>query len=111
PGAEDKRGGGGGGKPPATPRTPALCGGVPMKTYAIRRRSGWANLRELELAASRSARVGAEEMPDRVSWIRSYVVEEADGRLGTICIYQATGPEAIREHARRAALPAAGVVP
>jgi hypothetical protein len=82
-----------------------------MKTYVIRRRSGWANLHELELAASRSAHAGAEEMPDRVRWIRSYVVEEADGRLGTVCIYQATDPEAIREHARRAEIPADEIVP
>src|SRR5947209_17729743 len=77
-----------------------------MNTYTIRRRSAWATARELELAASRSARVGSEEMPDRVRWIRSYVVEEEDGRLGSLCIYQATDPEAIREHARRASLPA-----
>jgi len=77
-----------------------------MNTYAIRRRSAWATERELELAASRSARVGNEEMPDRVRWIRSYVVEEEDGRLGSECIYQATDPEAILEHARRAAMPA-----
>jgi hypothetical protein len=77
-----------------------------MDTYVIRRRSGWATPEELETAASRSARVGAEEMPDRVRWIRSYVVREDDGRLGMVCIYQATGPDAIREHARRAGLPA-----
>jgi len=44
-------------------------------------------------------------MADRVRWIRSYVVEELDGRLGTICIYQAADPESIREHARRVGIP------
>lgn len=82
-----------------------------MDTYVIRRRGGWATLEELETAASRSARVGAEEMPDRVRWIRSYVVREDDGRLGTVCIYQATGPDAIREHAWRAGLPADEITP
>lgn len=82
-----------------------------MKTHVIRRRSAWANLHELELAASRSARVGAEEMPDRVRWIRSYVVEEPGGRLGTVCVYQATDPEALREHARRAEIPADEIAP
>jgi hypothetical protein len=77
-----------------------------MNTYVIRRRNGWANARELEKAAGVSARVGNEEMPDKVRWIRSYVVAEEDGGLGTVCIYQAISPEAIREHARRAGLPA-----
>jgi hypothetical protein len=41
-----------------------------------------------------------------IRWIRSYVVVEADGTLGTVCIYQASSPEKIREHASRAGLPA-----
>ena len=77
-----------------------------MKTYAIRRRNAWRSADELETAASRSAKVGNEDMPDRVRWIRSYVVEEDDGTLGTVCIYQATDPEAIREHAARVGMPA-----
>ena len=76
-----------------------------MNTYVVRRRSGWVTQQELETAASCSARVGVQEMPDRVRWIRSYVLREDDGRLGTVCIYQATDPDAIREHARRAGLP------
>ncbi len=82
-----------------------------MNTYVIRRRSNWKNAEELEAAASRSARVGNEEMPDRVRWIRSYVVQEDDGRLGTVCIYQGTDAEAIREHARRAGMQADEVTP
>jgi len=31
-------------------------------------------------------------------------VTEADGTLGTVCIYEATGPEALHEHARRAGI-------
>jgi len=77
-----------------------------MKTYVIRRRSAWANGAELEVASARSGRVGREEMADDVKWIRSYVVDEPDGRLGTVCIYQGTSAEAIREHARRARMPA-----
>lgn len=75
-----------------------------MNTYVIRRRSNWKDTQELEVAAGRSARVGNEEMPDKVRWIRSYVVQENDGRLGTVCIYQATDPESIQEHAARAGL-------
>lgn len=82
-----------------------------MKTYAIRRRSNWQDAQELEAAASRSSQVGNEEMPDDVRWIRSYVIREDDGRLGTICIYQATGEEAIREHARRVGMQADEITP
>jgi hypothetical protein len=76
-----------------------------MKTYVILRRSGWLSPEELEEAAGRSARVGDEEMPDDIRWIRSYVLAEGDGSVGTVCIYQASSPEAIREHGGRAALP------
>ncbi|MFW6094061.1 MAG: DUF4242 domain-containing protein [Pseudomonadota bacterium] len=81
-----------------------------MKTYIIRRRSNWADPQELEAAADRSARVGDDEMSDRVRWIRSYVVREDDGRLGTVCIYQASDPDAIREHAERAGMKAEDIV-
>ena len=45
-------------------------------------------------------------MADDIRWIRSYVVEEADGTLGTVCIYQGTSVEKVREQAERAGLPA-----
>lgn len=77
-----------------------------MQTYVIRRRNAWKSADELEKAASRSARIGNEEMPDKVRWIRSYVVQEDDGSLGTVCVYQATDPDAIRDHARRVGMPA-----
>ena len=77
-----------------------------MQTYVIRRRSAWNSADELKKAAARSRQIGDEEMSDDVRWIRSYVVREADGTLGTHCIYQAMGPEAIREHAARALMPA-----
>jgi len=50
--------------------------------------------------------VGDNEMSSDIRWIRSYVVVEPDGSLGTICIYQASSPEKIREHAARAGIPA-----
>jgi Nickel responsive protein SCO4226-like len=77
-----------------------------MQLYAIRRPMGWHTPEELAAAAARSKQVGDEEMSADVRWIRSYVVHEADGSLGTICIYQASSPEKIREHASRADLPA-----
>ena len=77
-----------------------------MKLYAIRRPMGWKTPDDLAEAAKVSARVGDEEMSSDIRWIRSYVVTEADGSLGTICIYQASGPDKIREHAERAGVPA-----
>lgn len=76
-----------------------------MDMYVIRRPSAWANLAELEAAGAISARIGNEEMSDRVRWIRSYVIEETDGRIGTFCIYEARDGESIREHARRVGMP------
>jgi thiamine biosynthesis protein ThiC len=76
-----------------------------MELYAILRRSGWRSGLELEEAAARSVNLGDEEMPDEVRWIRSYVLEESDGSVGTVCIYEATSPDAIRKHASCADLP------
>jgi sporulation protein YlmC with PRC-barrel domain len=77
-----------------------------MNTYIIRRYNAWKNAQELDTTAARSLRIGNGEMADRIRWIRSYVVQEADGTLGTVCVYQATNADAIREHARRVAMPA-----
>lgn len=82
-----------------------------MQTYVILRRSGWRSGAELEEAAARSTQVGNEEMPDEVRWIRSYVLDEGAGPVGTVCVDQATSPDAIREHARRADLPCDEIVP
>ena len=65
---------------------------------------------ELEEAAARSTKVGNEEMPDEVRWIRSYVLDESNGSVGTVCIYEATSPEAIRKHASCADLPVDEIV-
>jgi Nickel responsive protein SCO4226-like len=76
-----------------------------VNTYAILRRSGWRSPEDLKEAAARSMKVGDEQMPDEVRWIRSYVLDEGGGSVGTVCIYQATSPEAIRKHASMADLP------
>lgn len=76
-----------------------------MDLYVIRRPSAWANVKELEAAGAKSARIGNEQMSDRVRWIRSYVIEEADGRIGTFCVYEARDGESIREHARQVGMP------
>jgi hypothetical protein len=75
-----------------------------LDTYVILRRSGWKSPQELEEAAARST-VEGDKMPDDIRWIRSYVLEEGGGSVGTVCIYQASSPEKIREHAGAADLP------
>ena len=75
-----------------------------METFVILRRSAWADAPELGAAAEESTRVGNEEMPNDVKWIRSYVLAEEDGRLGTVCIYQGSSADKVREHAERAGL-------
>ena len=59
-----------------------------MQLYGIRRRSWWKTPEELEAAAYTSRQVGDEE-GSGVRWIRSYVLQEEDGTLGTYCIYEA----------------------
>jgi sporulation protein YlmC with PRC-barrel domain len=81
-----------------------------MELYAILRRSGFRSAEDLQEAAARSRRVGDEEMSDDIGWIRSYVLDEEDGQVGTICIYQASSPEKVREHASRAGLPADEII-
>jgi hypothetical protein len=82
-----------------------------MNTYVILRRGGWRSPEDLQAAAARSTKVGDEEMSDDIRWIRSYVLEEDGGSIGTVCIYQASSPEAIRDHASRADLPVDEIIP
>jgi hypothetical protein len=81
---------------------------IALDTYVILRRSGWRSGEELQEAAARSTAEG-ERMPDDIRWIRSYVLEEGNG-VGTVCIYQASSPEAIRAHAAAADLPVDEIV-
>jgi len=80
-----------------------------LETFVILRRGGWRTAEDLQEAAARSTAEG-EKMPDDVRWIRSYVTAERDGTVGTVCIYEASSPEAIRAHASRAVLPVDEIV-
>lgn len=82
-----------------------------MDTYVILRRGGWDSGDALQEAAARSSAVGDEEMPADIRWIRSYVLGEGDGGVGTVCIYEASSPEAIRRHAGAADLPLDEIIP
>ena len=80
-----------------------------MQLYGILRRNGWASPEDLEAAAARSTAEGDKD-GSGVRWIRSYVLSEESGELGTFCVYEADSPEAIRTHAQAADLPADEIV-
>ena len=81
-----------------------------MNDYVIFRRNAWLDDAALERAAGRLVRV-ASELEGRVRWIRSYIYEEADGTLGSVCICQATDRDVVLEHARRADIACVDVRP
>jgi hypothetical protein len=78
--------------------------------YGIIRRNGWASGEDLETAAGRSTEEG-DKSGSGVRWIRSYVLAEEGGRVGTFCVYEADSPEAIQAHAQAADLPVDEIVP
>ena len=80
-----------------------------MDLYVIIRRNGWASADDLERAAARSTEEGDKD-GSGVRWIRSYVLAEDGGEVGTVCIYEAESPEAIRNHAAAADLPVDEIV-
>ncbi len=81
-----------------------------MNLYAILRRDGFADGPTLEEAAARSTKVG-DDMPHDIRWIRSYVLSEEGGAPATVCIYQASSEEAIRNHADAADLRVSEIIP
>ena len=77
-----------------------------LQMYAIRRLNAWKSPEEVEEVAGRSKQIADDEFESDIRWIRSYVIAEEDGTLGSVCIYQASSPEAIRQHAQRVGMPA-----
>ena len=81
-----------------------------MDTYVILRRDGW---RSAEIS-----RPPQPARPPRASGCRTTSAgsaatccrSPANGGLGTVCIYQASSPEAIRRHAAAADLPVDEIV-
>jgi hypothetical protein len=80
-----------------------------VELYGIVRRNGWATAQDLQAAAARSTEEG-DKAGSGVRWIRSYVIAEESGEVGTFCVYEADSPEAIRAHAQAADLPVDEVV-
>ena len=50
-------------------------------------------------------RVGNDETADEGRWIGSDVLNEDEGSVGTVCIYEAVSREALRKHVSLADLP------
>jgi hypothetical protein len=80
-----------------------------LQTYVITRRGAWRTPDELRAATDRSAEE-ADRTPEDVRWIRSYVLAETNGELGTVDVYEASSPEALRKHAYRAGVPVDEIV-
>ena len=81
-----------------------------MNLYAILRRDGFSDGPTLQAAAAHSTEIG-DGMPNDIRWIRSYVLGEDSDTLGTVCIYQASSEEAIRQHSEAAELPVSEIIP
>ena len=80
-----------------------------MDLYIIMR-NGFADPAALEAAAQRSATAG-DKPGSGVRWIRSYVVAQEAGKVGTVCVYEADSPEALRTHAAASDMPADEIFP
>jgi Protein of unknown function (DUF4242) len=80
-----------------------------MQTYLVVRRSAWGSPQEQRDADARSA-LEAARMADEIASLRSYALEERDRTIGSVCIYEASSPEAVRRHAAAAGLPVDEIV-
>ena len=72
-----------------------------MALFAVRRRCCWADLMALETSFRKSSNLVERDMPGKVRLIRSYVIEEFDGRLGTVCVLEGDNLKLVAEHATK----------
>ena len=81
-----------------------------MPLYLVPRTRAW--LSEEELAAATDCLPAVNDtMRDDIRWIRSYVVAEEDGTFSGYCVYEASGPEALRRHGEATMLPTDAIKP
>ena len=80
-----------------------------MQTYLVVRRSAWPSLEEQREADARST-LEAARMAEEIASIRSIALEERDRTIGSVCIFEASSPEAVRRHAAAAGLPVDEIV-
>lgn len=79
-----------------------------MQTYLVVRRSAWLSEQAQRDADAHSAE--AARMFDDIVCVYGFVLEECDRTLGSICIVEASSPEAVRRHAAVADLPVDEIV-
>lgn len=84
---------------------------APTKVFLVRRLAICHDMAQFEQRVATARRIAEEDMPRELSWLRTFALEEADGSLGSACLYQAIDPGALREHARRAGWPADEITP
>jgi hypothetical protein len=92
-------------------RTLVLRPFAPSRVYLVRRRRAWRTAAELQRSAGAARRVADEQMANHVCWLRSDVVREDDGSIGSLCLFQAIDVQALTEHARRAGVPCDDATP
>ncbi|MEQ9336144.1 MAG: DUF4242 domain-containing protein, partial [Miltoncostaeaceae bacterium] len=73
-----------------------------MELFTIRRRH-LCRAEDIEAVDARS-NAAAAERASRMRKVRSYILDEGDGWLGSICVYEADGAGTIEEHAAAAGL-------
>ena len=81
-----------------------------MQTYVIERSFGAVTDEQVAAAGSMSKRIAHQQFADSIVWKHSYASQDTNG-LSTVCVYEATGEEAIRAHAKAAGMPCDRITP
>src|SRR5829696_3596847 len=81
-----------------------------VNLYIVPRTRAWLSEEELAAAADCVPAVN-DTLRGDIRWIRSYVVGEEDGTFSAYCIYEASGPDALRRHADALGLPTDAIRP
>lgn len=84
---------------------------APTRVFLVRRRSAWPDLPALQRAVTAAGDLANAHMACQVCWLNSEAVFEADGRIGSACLFQAVDARSLAEHAARAGLPADEITP
>lgn len=83
----------------------------PANVYLVRRRHGNVDAAELDQVLASASRLADGDIAPDVRWQCSHALQEADGSLGSACLYWAADPKALIVHAIRAGLPAGDITP
>jgi hypothetical protein len=75
-----------------------------VNQYVVPRTRAWRSEEELAAALDCVPAVN-ETLRDKIRWVRSYIVSEDDGTFSAFCVYEASGPDVLTEHAESLGLP------